>query len=603
MNSNHPEGQPQEEPIGSLNWMVPLAIKPTEKKAKHAETLDLSLSLNLFPASSNNSSPAFSKVNHVAPLDLNESDTEEGKSPMEDIAVAPSADTNNHRRHPEAHGRRSRSSIPHIKHEPSISHSGRALFSDIIDKSSRGRRSRSPIAHRRKEEATSVSGGKSRSRSPSDRRHHGRGGGGGRDQKDFIVMVANVHYCTTDKEFHELFEKEPTHRINIPRDWNTGNGRGYAFVTYYSHADAIAALKKFAGYELHGRPIRLEWSTHDARASRPSCYNCNGTGHYAHECIQMPRKKDKKTRSRSRSRDKYRERERESDRSKDREKDKYKERSKEKDKAKSKFKDGERSKEKHRGRSRDRNAEKFGESEGKAANSTPTTKERSQETEKKEKENHKPLDGTLKDTMADEIKLSTVEQMQPVVPLPATTATAKATATDIYASMLSPMSTFNLEQMFKFMMPNMTISNLAMGIPNLATPFPPSPSAANLPPPIWYGEIARGGIKLFEANGYWTGANFPSNLIPKILNVTKRTDLQQLVQVVSKTIPVGRLYLLPSAEADYKPYVDFITYLNERNRAGIVEGRTTLYIMPPSANTLPITSVDKNILCVLVIAT
>jgi RNA recognition motif-containing protein len=57
------------------------------------------------------------------------------------------------------------------------------------------------------------------------------------------VYVGNLDYQTTEEELRELFEPYGTvERISIPRDYATGNTRGFAFVEMHDEAAAKAIL-------------------------------------------------------------------------------------------------------------------------------------------------------------------------------------------------------------------------------------------------------------------------------------------------------------------------------------------------------------------------
>lgn len=82
------------------------------------------------------------------------------------------------------------------------------------------------------------------------------------------LFVGNLDYNTTQREVEDLFSQAGSIReVFLPADRTTGRPRGFAFVDYESEEDAQAAIKKFDGYEMGGRALRVNEA--EARPPRP----------------------------------------------------------------------------------------------------------------------------------------------------------------------------------------------------------------------------------------------------------------------------------------------------------------------------------------------
>jgi RNA recognition motif-containing protein len=72
------------------------------------------------------------------------------------------------------------------------------------------------------------------------------------------VFVGNLEFSTTKDQLETLFaEVGSVVDVFLPSDRATGRPRGFAFVEYNSEEEAQAAIKKFDGYELGGRSLRV----------------------------------------------------------------------------------------------------------------------------------------------------------------------------------------------------------------------------------------------------------------------------------------------------------------------------------------------------------
>ena len=85
------------------------------------------------------------------------------------------------------------------------------------------------------------------------------------------LFVGNLNFQTTQKEVEELFSKAGDIReVFLPVDRVTGRPRGFAFVQFVDSDDAAAAIEKFNGFELGGRPLRVNEATERPQRRPPS---------------------------------------------------------------------------------------------------------------------------------------------------------------------------------------------------------------------------------------------------------------------------------------------------------------------------------------------
>jgi cold-inducible RNA-binding protein len=98
------------------------------------------------------------------------------------------------------------------------------------------------------------------------------------ETEDYIIgtklFVGNLNFRTTQAEVEDLFaEVGDVEEVFLPADRNTGRPRGFAFVTYADEDSAQEAIEKFDGYDLGGRPLRVNEAT-----ERPSRGPMGGGG-------------------------------------------------------------------------------------------------------------------------------------------------------------------------------------------------------------------------------------------------------------------------------------------------------------------------------------
>ena len=81
------------------------------------------------------------------------------------------------------------------------------------------------------------------------------------------VFVGNLEFSTTKEQLEELFAQAGSIvDVFLPSDRATGRPRGFAFVEFSSDEEAEAAIKRFDGYEMGGRNLRVN----AAEARQPS---------------------------------------------------------------------------------------------------------------------------------------------------------------------------------------------------------------------------------------------------------------------------------------------------------------------------------------------
>jgi cold-inducible RNA-binding protein len=72
------------------------------------------------------------------------------------------------------------------------------------------------------------------------------------------VFVGNLNFKTTREELESVFSEIGKPRdVFLPLERETGRPRGFAFVEFETEDEANRAVEKFNGFELGGRPLRV----------------------------------------------------------------------------------------------------------------------------------------------------------------------------------------------------------------------------------------------------------------------------------------------------------------------------------------------------------
>ncbi|GKU91945.1 hypothetical protein SLEP1_g5748 [Rubroshorea leprosula] len=101
-----------------------------------------------------------------------------------------------------------------------------------------------------------------RERSPPRRGYGGRGGGGGygrrREQNQGSLLVRNIPLDCRPEELRVPFERFGHVRdVYIPKDYYTGEPRGFAFVQFVDPYDAMEAQRRMNGKIFAGREVSV----------------------------------------------------------------------------------------------------------------------------------------------------------------------------------------------------------------------------------------------------------------------------------------------------------------------------------------------------------
>lgn len=94
------------------------------------------------------------------------------------------------------------------------------------------------------------------------------------------IFVGNLNFSTTAEQLREaLSEVGRVVDVHLPSDRQTGRPRGFAFVEFADASEAAAAIERFDGFELAGRPLRVNPAqARKPRRSRPSPGSRGGAG-------------------------------------------------------------------------------------------------------------------------------------------------------------------------------------------------------------------------------------------------------------------------------------------------------------------------------------
>lgn len=85
------------------------------------------------------------------------------------------------------------------------------------------------------------------------------------------LFIANLAWAATEADLTNLLsEYGEVQLIKIPKDFNSGRSRGYAFVEMSSVDEAIKVVTEMDGQLFHGRPLAIKYQEERQRnANRP----------------------------------------------------------------------------------------------------------------------------------------------------------------------------------------------------------------------------------------------------------------------------------------------------------------------------------------------
>lgn len=91
------------------------------------------------------------------------------------------------------------------------------------------------------------------------------------------LYVGNLSFNTTDHSLEDAFGQDgrKVASVSVMLDRDTGRSRGFAFVEMDSDADAQAAIKAMDGFQLDGRPLRVN----EAEERKPRTGGGGGGGY------------------------------------------------------------------------------------------------------------------------------------------------------------------------------------------------------------------------------------------------------------------------------------------------------------------------------------
>lgn len=96
------------------------------------------------------------------------------------------------------------------------------------------------------------------------------GGGVEKRSDQNTIRVTNISEDTTEADLQELFQPfGRISRVYLAKDKETGQSRGFAFVSFVHREDAAKAMDKLQGYGYDHLILKLEWARPSAPKSDP----------------------------------------------------------------------------------------------------------------------------------------------------------------------------------------------------------------------------------------------------------------------------------------------------------------------------------------------
>jgi len=112
--------------------------------------------------------------------------------------------------------------------------------------------------------ATAPGGGPAKYVPPSLREGAGKGGkdGKGKDQgQEASLRVTNLSEDVKEGDLQDIFSRMGRlSRVYLAKDMETGQSRGFAFITYYSKEDAQRAVDRLHGYGYDNLILGVQWA-------------------------------------------------------------------------------------------------------------------------------------------------------------------------------------------------------------------------------------------------------------------------------------------------------------------------------------------------------
>ena len=85
-------------------------------------------------------------------------------------------------------------------------------------------------------------------------------GQGDSDKSNNKLVVRNLAFQASQKELHGLFSSfGQVKKIRIPKK-NGGTHRGFAFIDFTTHQEAVNAMTALSSAHLYGRHLVIEWA-------------------------------------------------------------------------------------------------------------------------------------------------------------------------------------------------------------------------------------------------------------------------------------------------------------------------------------------------------
>ncbi|RLM57714.1 serine/arginine-rich SC35-like splicing factor SCL30 [Panicum miliaceum] len=142
-----------------------------------------------------------------------------------------------------------------------------------------------------------------RGRSPPPRRGYGGGGRGGRgDQGSVSLLVRNIPLRCRPEELRVPFERfGPVRDVYLPRDYNTGEPRGFGFVEFVDAYDASEAQYHMNRQMFSGREITVVLAADTRKRPEEMRRRMGPRGYSDHEGRRSSRRGRSRSYSRSRS--------------------------------------------------------------------------------------------------------------------------------------------------------------------------------------------------------------------------------------------------------------------------------------------------------------